>query len=233
MAECAVCGTEVRVSEGCPHCARPVCAAHRAPESHDCSGVQIGGRAWHIDLDAGAAPPREDGDPLRDLLSPGWKLAALTLLLVVGAVVVAAMVAPDDSLDPERAERLIAAEVNAARSEAGVGTLKTDAELAALADAHSADMRERGYVDHVTPDGEGLAERYAAAGIDCYGGENIYASPRGGVTTSERALAEFVVESWLDSPGHRETLLKERFTRQGLGVAVGADGALYVTQDLC
>jgi len=37
----------------------------------------------------------------------------------------------------------------------------------------------------------------------------------------------------MDSPGHREALLKERFTRQGVGVVVGPDGGVWVTQTFC
>lgn len=73
---------------------------------------------------------------------------------------------------------------------------------------------------------EGLAARYAKAGLPCPGGENIYYSPNG-------ALADHVVRSWLNSDGHRETMLRERFDRQGIGVVFGEDGAVWVTQTFC
>ncbi|MFC7176703.1 CAP domain-containing protein [Halosegnis marinus] len=104
--------------------------------------------------------------------------------------------------------------------------------MAAVADAHSADMAARDYVNHTAPNGSGVAERYERFGIDCFGSENIYYTPNGALLVSERTLAERVVAEWLDSPGHRETLLGN-FSRQGIGVVVAGDGGVYVTQNVC
>ncbi|MEF8840163.1 MAG: CAP domain-containing protein [Haloarculaceae archaeon] len=100
-------------------------------------------------------------------------------------------------------------------------------------EAHAADMRERGFVGHENPDSQGLSERYAAFGLDCPGGENVYHSPTGGLASSSRVLADHVVDAWTGSEGHRGAILKDRFDRQGVGVAVGPDGGVWVTQDFC
>lgn len=242
MAECTVCGRGVEVTAACPHCARPCCDAHRRPAAHGCPGVD-GDRTegWVIDLDGSEGAPgrasgdgADDGRPLLDLLRPGRWLAAATLLVVV-AVLAAAVLAPpaDAGIDEERAERLIADRVNDRRTAAGLDALAYDRSLAAVAAHHSGDMARRDYVGHVSPDGEGLAARYDRFGVDCHGGENVYYTPRGRLAASERALAAHVVGAWMDSTGHRESLLRERFTAQGIGVVVAPDGGVYVTQNFC
>jgi uncharacterized protein YkwD len=44
-------------------------------------------------------------------------------------------------------------------------------------------------------------------------------------------LAERAVEGWLDSSEHRATMLSDKFTETGVGVAQSDDGKTYVTQD--
>ena len=56
---------------------------------------------------------------------------------------------------------------------AGCGALRFDSRLAAAARAHSADMVNRHYFAHESPDGSTPADRAAAAGYTDYGGENI------------------------------------------------------------
>lgn len=247
MAACVVCGREVEVTAACPHCARPCCDDHRPPPAHDCPGVDADRtRGWVVDLDGSGNPagrpsggatgetPADGHGSALDLVRSGGWLAAGTLLLVV-AVLTAAVLAPpvDAELDEERAERLIADGVNDRRRAAGLDALAYNGSLAAVAEAHSRDMARRGYVDHVSPDGEGLPGRYDRFGVDCAGGENVYFTPRGRLIASERALAAHVVEAWMDSPGHREALLAERFTAQGIGVVVAPDGGVYATQNFC
>jgi uncharacterized protein YkwD len=143
------------------------------------------------------------------------------------------VVASAEGVNETAIEREIAAEVNAERRAAGLEPLAYDTALAEVGRRHSEDMRDRGFIDHTNPDGDSLAERYAEVGLGCPGGENIYYTPNGRLAASSGALADHVVRAWLNSEGHREALLKDRFTRQGIGVVVGSDGALYVTQDFC
>ena len=232
-ADCAVCGRETTVSDACPHCGAACCADHRPPSAHDCAGTDAGTTGgWRLDLDGGGADPPPER-PLPELLRPGIGLAVVTLLLVVAAVGAVAYVGPlEEGIDADGVETAIEERTDEERRAAGAGGTVHDSELAAVARAHSRDMRDRGFVNHTNPDGEDPADRLEAAGIDCAAGENIYQTPRGAVADSEAALADHVVRSWLDSPGHRETLLDGYFDRQGVGVAVGED-ALYVTQVFC
>ena len=230
---CVVCGAAASVSDACPHCGAACCPDHRPPEAHDCPGTDAGATTgWRLDLDGGDAP-RPATKSLSSLFRPGLGLAVLTLLLVVTALGAVALGGPlDDGLDAAAVESHVAELSDEARQDHGLATTTHDPALAAVARNHSRDMRDRGFVNHTNPDGRDPQDRVDAAGLDCAVGENIYQTPRGALADSERALADHVVSAWLDSPGHRRTLLGEGYTRQGVGVAVGEDG-VYVTQVFC
>jgi uncharacterized protein YkwD len=243
MADCVVCGRETAVTDACPHCGRPVCEDHRPTGAHDCEGLEAertGG--WIIDLDGPQPrPAREEPDP-RDLLTPsrsGATMLAGTLLVLVVAVLLVVTAAPGGSgaaagaaLNETRVERLVAEAVDERRTDRGLDRLTYDESLADVAAYHSRDMHARDYFAHEGPGGERLGDRYARFGIDCNGGENIYRTRAGGLAATERALAEHVVREWMDSEGHREAILKERFTRQGIGIVV-TGGEVYATQNFC
>lgn len=97
---------------------------------------------------------------------------------------------------------------NAERADAGCGSLRTDARLAAAAQGHSEDMAEQGYFDHDGTDGRGFVERARAEGHPEPGGENIAAG--------QETAAE-VVAAWMDSPGHRRNILDCDFATIGVG----------------
>lgn len=44
-------------------------------------------------------------------------------------------------------------------------------------------------------------------------------------------IAELVVSGWMNSPGHRENLLRSHFDREGIGIAT-ANEIIYITQNL-
>lgn len=219
-------------------------------------------RGWIIDLDGPQPKPadredgttagtaREDGTAVGtaredpdwvDLLTPSrsgayMAVASVLVLLVAALLVVVAAPGPGaaagEDLDEPRVERLVAQEVNDRRAANGIGALDYDTDLAEVAAYHSRDMHERDYFAHEGPDGETVGDRYARFGIDCNGGENIYLTRGGGLAATEQTLAEHVVREWMNSEGHREAILKERFTRQGIGIVI-VDGSVYATQNFC
>jgi uncharacterized protein YkwD len=111
-------------------------------------------------------------------------------------------------------ETQVLALVNTERENAGCGPLVADDRLAAVARAHSADMRSRGFFDHVDPDGVGPFDRAEAAGLTARA-ENI---ARG------QQDAAGVMADWMSSPGHRATILNCTLTSVGIGVAEGSGG---------
>jgi uncharacterized protein YkwD len=113
------------------------------------------------------------------------------------------------------AEAAVLALVNEARVDAGCGALTADPALAAVARAHSADMRDRDYFSHTSPEGRSPFDRAEQAGVDYSRAENI---------AFGQADAAAVMEAWLKSPGHRANILDCELTKLGVGVAEGAGG---------
>ncbi|MFI6703934.1 CAP domain-containing protein [Streptomyces sp. NPDC050509] len=105
--------------------------------------------------------------------------------------------------------------VNQERAKVGCAALKADASLNALAQAFSDDMAARGFFDHTNPDGDTPWDRAEQAGVKNLGGENI---ARG------QATAEAVMDSWMNSEGHRANILNCDYTRLGVGVHTGSGG---------
>ncbi|SFD00219.1 CAP domain-containing protein [Streptomyces aidingensis] len=128
---------------------------------------------------------------------------------------------PPATTQPPAADPAVAAArevlrlVNEARAEAGCRPLAPDTGLDGLAKAFSQDMAARNFFDHVDPDGRTPWDRAEARGITSLGGENI---ARG----QQNAAA--VMESWMNSEGHRANILNCDFTTLGVGVHIGPGG---------
>ncbi len=112
-------------------------------------------------------------------------------------------------------EAQVLALVNAERSAAGCAPVTADAGLAAVARAHSLDMRDRGFFDHVNPDGLDPFDRAERAGVTNARAENI---------AWGQADAAAVMASWMDSPGHRANILDCGLATMGVGVVTGTGG---------
>ncbi|OKK06755.1 SCP-like extracellular [Streptomyces sp. CB03234] len=119
------------------------------------------------------------------------------------------------------AEAAVLSLVNAERAKVGCGPVQASRGLAALAGAYSKDMAERGFFSHTDPDGASPWDRAAKAGVEGLAAENI---ARG------QADAEAVMESWMNSDGHRANILNCDYTRIGVGVHF-AEGGPWWTQN--
>jgi uncharacterized protein YkwD len=119
------------------------------------------------------------------------------------------------------AEAEVLALVNQQRTAAGCPALTASSALAGLARAHSADMRDRGYFSHDTPEGLSPFQRADAAGITTMRAENI---------AMGQATPADVMAAWMASPGHRANILNCSLRTLGVGVASGTRGPWW-TQD--
>ncbi|MFI6415251.1 CAP domain-containing protein [Streptomyces sp. NPDC050585] len=113
------------------------------------------------------------------------------------------------------AEAAVLELVNQERAKAGCSPVRASTELGDLARAFSQDMAARDFFSHTDPDGDGPWERAAQAGVEGLGGENI---ARG------QADAAAVMESWMNSEGHRANILNCDFKRLGVGVHIAGGG---------
>ena len=98
--------------------------------------------------------------------------------------------------------------------------------LAAVARAHSRNMLEQRFFDHVDPDGKTLSTRINEAGIPWQeAGENI--AIYGSISGAEGA---FMNEPRFQH-NHRANILNANYTDVGIGIIQGPNGSLYITQD--
>ncbi|MFI9051242.1 CAP domain-containing protein [Streptomyces sp. NPDC053427] len=129
---------------------------------------------------------------------------------------------PSASADPESsAEAEVLSLVNQERAQAGCSPVTADKELAGLAQGFSDDMAARGFFDHTDPDGDTPWDRARDLGITNLGGENI---ARG------QANAQSVMDSWMNSSGHRANILNCEYKTLGVGAHFGPGGPWW-TQD--
>ncbi|MFP4431709.1 MAG: CAP domain-containing protein [Spirochaetaceae bacterium] len=106
---------------------------------------------------------------------------------------------------------------NAHRVSQGLDRLEWSGSLAALAQAHSDDMHDRGYFSHTTPGGAKFTDRLADAGITYRSaGENI---------AKDFDSADAVLQAWLASQGHKRNIENATFTHHGVGF--NAQGGLW------
>ncbi|RZS39317.1 uncharacterized protein YkwD [Herbihabitans rhizosphaerae] len=108
--------------------------------------------------------------------------------------------------------------VNAERSRAGCAAARLESRLVDAAAGHSGDMARRGYLSHTTPEGVTFDVRIRQAGYPKPGAENIARGQR---------TAEQVMNSWMNSPGHRRNILDCSLI--AMGIALDTNG-FYWTQ---
>ena len=150
-------------------------------------------------------------------------------------------------------ERKVHRLVNRERERHGLATLSWDDALSRIARGHSRDMSRRRYFSHDSPEGHGLAYRYAQEGYRCAirignvryeGAENILQNNlydkvvivNGKASydwNTEDHLAETTVRGWMDSPGHRKNILTPHWRNEGIGVFLDPDGKIFITQNFC
>ncbi|MFJ3210650.1 CAP domain-containing protein [Streptomyces flaveolus] len=120
------------------------------------------------------------------------------------------------------AEAQVLALVNKERASAGCSPVTANDRLTRAADDYSDVMAASGVMSHTGPDGSTMTSRVEAAGYEWSTlGENI---ARG------QSDAASVMESWMNSTGHRANILNCSFKELGVGVHFG-DGGPWWTQD--
>jgi uncharacterized protein YkwD len=109
--------------------------------------------------------------------------------------------------------------LNRARVDAGEDPLAWSPALARVAAGHAAEMYLEGYFSHVSEETGTVGDRLEAAGIPfVVAGENLALA----ATTGQ------VHEGLMESPGHRENILRPEFRRVGVAVVSGPLGLMTV-----
>ena len=114
------------------------------------------------------------------------------------------------------ASRHVFHQTNGERTPRGLNALQPEATLSRIACRHNKDMMAHGYMGHEDSEGRGPSHRIAREhrrGLVKASGENVLWAQK---PRSEGAtLAADLVTSWMNSPGHRENILKSTYTHVG------------------
>lgn len=143
---------------------------------------------------------------------------------IVLALAVALLLAcfPSRAETAESAEQTLIRLVNEDRARYGLSALTVDPALCAVARIKAQDMLSGGYFAHTSPTHGDIRKMLTTFGVSyTYASENIARS-----RDVTHAQAQFLSSS----TGHRQTLLGSQWTRMGVGVAVTAQGFVYVSQ---
>jgi uncharacterized protein YkwD len=153
--------------------------------------------------------------------------AAIVAACLLGPAALASACAGDravpTSANVARVERATACLINAARAQNGLPRLRTAPALGRAAAFHAQEMVANGYFSHDGSDGTTPTQRAKRAGF----------MPRNGALDVGEIIAwgsgslgspAEIVQSWLQSPPHRATLLDRRFRQVGVGIVLGAPG---------
>lgn len=121
--------------------------------------------------------------------------------------------------------------VNEARREKGLQPLKQGSMLNEAAQSHAEDMLRRDYYGHRSPEAETVSDRYREAGGSRWKlvAENIArCSGCPSPPTSERIAN--LQEGWMNSPPHRENILRRGLEQFGFGIVAKDDANLFAVQ---
>lgn len=133
---------------------------------------------------------------------------------------------PPQSLTASIAASDVASLTNEERIKNGLPPLAVSPLLTEAAQLKAEDMARNDYYAHVGPDGKTPLSWLQEVGYSYLNaGENLVIDR----TTSEQA-----VDAWMNSPDHRENILRPQFTEIGIGVAKGKyDGidTIFVVQE--
>jgi len=168
--------------------------------------VPAGDRAGQMRVGvSGVDPRRGPGKLLQYQVSIGTQPPRTTTVFV-----------PDPAREAFGADELEEAEayalelLQADRARNGLPALELDAELSAVARAHSRDMRDAGFFGHRSPSTGLVGDRLATA---------RYRSTAHAENLARNDSIAEAQASLMDSVGHRRNLLDPLFTRVGVGLA--------------
>lgn len=119
---------------------------------------------------------------------------------------------------------------NAERQKAGLGALTMDETMRNAARYKAEEMLQYGYFDHNSPYVGSPFDLLTKFGVK-YGAaaENIQTSTG---YNKASVTAKYLVDNWMNSPGHRANIMNGSFKRMGIGVAFTANGNIAYESQL-
>jgi len=144
----------------------------------------------------------------RNHLTEGRILPAGVLLALLVTAAPAASQA--DCRLPTAEEESAVELINEERALNGLGPVEIDTRLVASAARHSADMQDGCFLSHTGSDGSSSGGRMSQTG---------YPSPLGETAGAGQVSPAQIIQSWMNSPGHRAILLHASATHVGVSHA--------------
>lgn len=121
--------------------------------------------------------------------------------------------------------------VNAERSKAGLKPLAMNETLRQASEYKADEMLQYNYFEHTSPYtgqpwdvAKKLGYSYTSFG------ENIWYMTSTGSNIKNNFSAKLIVDSWMNSPGHRANILNPGFGKMGIGIACSSSGRVYASQ---
>ncbi len=129
---------------------------------------------------------------------------------------------PSGSNDITSLENEVVRLVNVERAKAGVPAIVQNSEVGRVARIKSEDFVKNNYFSHTSPTYGSPFDMLKSFGITfTAAGENI---------ASGQKTAADVMNSWMNSSGHRANILNSTYNKIGVGVAKDSNGSIYWTQ---
>lgn len=127
---------------------------------------------------------------------------------------------PATELSLTQIEDSVGCLLNEERAERGLGPLAPNGSLRAAALGHSSEMVAQGYFEHTSPAGLTFIDRILGTGYmqgarSWVVGENLIWG------TGQFSTPQSMVTSWMQSPPHRENILRGRFDEIGIAAVAG------------
>jgi uncharacterized membrane protein required for colicin V production len=112
----------------------------------------------------------------------------------------------------EASEKRMLELVNQERSGRGLNSVVANTKLTEVGRKHCLDMFQRSYFSHYTPEGKSPFDRMKESGVTyIFAGENLAYAPS----------VDIAHQGLMNSPGHKENILRAEFGHLGIGVIDG------------
>lgn len=132
-------------------------------------------------------------------------------------------VSQDEQIQSNDQAQQVLALVNAERAKAGLKALVLDDQLNTVAAAKAKDMADGNYFSHDSPTYGSPFDMMRSFGVSyTSAGENIAAGQK---------TAKDVMNSWMNSSGHRANILSAKYTKLGVGYYNGGSYGTYWVQE--
>ena len=122
-------------------------------------------------------------------------------------------------------ENAVAALINSYRVSSGLNAIAYEPTLTYIAKLRSADLMDRGYFSHYTPEGTTVFDLLRSNGITArLRGENLGQAMPAGIGSPEAFLG-----AWQNSPSHNANMLRAGYNYIGVGMVDNGDRIVVTT----